>query len=248
MTIGRTLRIAAAIAILVGGLVHLDLYFDGYRAIPDIGRSFLLNAVASGVVAAAVAVRSEWFVRVAGIVLAAGTIVAFAISRQGDGLFDFRERGLEPSPQAALALAVEIAAIVLLALTFVPAFGGRDVPSRLPLLGVSGAVAAVVMIGFGVSAAQDGGGSAPAAAAGAASVSITDFSFRAPEIAVARGTTVTWTNEDGVNHSVNATDGTFDSARLKTGETFAFTFDADGTFSYVCNIHPDMTGTIVVSG
>ena len=286
MSVGRLLRIAAAVSIVIGGLIHLDLYFDGYRAIPDIGRSFMLNAIASGVIAAVVAVRSEWYVRLAGIGIAVGTIIAFVLSRQGDGLFDFREQGLNPSPQAGLALFVEIAAIVLLGLTFIPALANRDASFGLPILGVSAAVVAVVMIGFGASAASDDGsssssssnesaptttvagggtvttvpgstvpgattttvpgGAAPAASAGA--VSIKDFSFQAPELDIAKGTTVTWTNDDGVGHSVNASDGSFDSERLEQGDTFEFTFDTDGEFAYVCDIHPYMAGTIVVSG
>ena len=87
MSNGRLLRVAAALALLIGGLIHLDLYFGGYRTIPDIGRSFMVNSIASGVVAAAVAARREWLVRVAGIGLAIGTLAAFALSRRGDGLF-----------------------------------------------------------------------------------------------------------------------------------------------------------------
>ena len=285
MSVGRILRIAAAIAILIGGLVHLDLYFDGYRAIPDIGRSFMLNAIASGIIAAAVAARSEWFVRAAGIGLAVGTIIGFVLSRQGDGLFDFREQGLNPSPQAGLSLFVEIAAIILLALTFVPALANKDASFKLPILGATAAIAAIVMIAFGASAASDDGSSASssdtappttpasdetattvpeqttvpgettttvaggeAPAAGAQAVEIKDFAFAPPTLEVAKGTTVTWTNGDGVGHSVNASDGTFDSEKLDQGATFDHTFDADGEFAYVCDIHPYMAGTITVSG
>jgi len=50
--IGTGLRLVAAVAILIGGLVHLQLYLDGYRDFPDanLGRSFLLNVVASVIV------------------------------------------------------------------------------------------------------------------------------------------------------------------------------------------------------
>ena len=288
MSMGRILRIAAAVAILIAGLIHLDLYFDGYRAIPDIGRSFMLNAVASAVIAAAVAARREWFVRAAGIGYAVATIIAFALSRRGDGLFDFREQGLNPSPQAGLSLFVEIAAIVLLAATFIPALANRDASFRLPILGGTAAVAAVVMIAFGASAAADDGsaasgdaaptsGDAPsgaettapttvpgqttvpgettttvaggaAPAAGSQAVEISGFAFAPPALEVAAGTTVGWTNGDGVGHSVNASDGSFDSERLEQGDAFEHTFDTAGEFSYVCDIHPYMTGTITVTG
>ncbi len=245
MSIARVMRIGAAIAILVGGLVHLHLYFDGYRDIPDIGRSFMLNAIASGAIAAALAARRDWFIRLAGIGLAVGTIVAFILSRQGDGLFDFRERGLNPSPQAALALFVEITAIVLIGLTFVPAIAGQDADFGLPVLGAAVVVALVAMIGFGAVAASDDGSPA---AGGPAAVAIAGFSFKDKELTVANGSTVTWTNEDGVGHSVNAVDDTFNSERLSEGDTFDFEFATAGEFAYRCDIHPYMEGTIIVSG
>ena len=250
MTVGRILRIAAAVAILVSGLIHIDLYFDGYREIPDIGRSFMLNAIASGVIAAAVAVRREWFVRLAGIGLAASTLVAFFLSRRGDGLFDFREEGLNPSPQAALSLFVEIAAIVLLGLSFVPALANKDASFGIRALGASVAVAAVALIGYGAIAARDGGSSTSTSEtpAGPSAVSIIDFSFKAPALTVTKGTTVTWTNDDGVGHSVVAGDDTFRSERLEKGDTFEFTFETDGEFAYICGIHPYMAGTVVVGG
>ena len=99
MNLGRPLRIAAAIGLLIGGLVHLQLYFKGYRSIDKIGPSFLLNAVASGVIAAALVARKEWFVRLAGIGLAVGTIIAFILSRQDDGLFDFHEQASNRRPR-----------------------------------------------------------------------------------------------------------------------------------------------------
>ncbi len=274
MSIGRILRIAAAIALLIGGLVHLDLYFNlGYRSIPDIGRSFMLNAIASAVVAAAVAARTEWFVRLAGIGVAGGTIIAFILSRRDGGLFNFQEVGFEPSPQAGLALFVEITAIVLIGLTFIPALAVDDRSLGIPLAGVCAAVAAVVTVGFGVSAASDDGSSTAASAetaaaptestvtgestttvasgaapAGGDAVSIKDFSFQAPTLAVAAGTTVTWTNDDGVGHSVNAKDDSFNSERLSQGDTFQFAFETAGEFAYVCDIHPYMAATITVSG
>lgn len=78
-------------------------------------------------------------------------------------------------------------------------------------------------------------------------ITIADFSFSGvTEVAV--GTTVVVTNTDGTPHTWTAEDGTFDSGSLGPDETFEFTFDEAGTFSYFCNFHPSMTGTIVVTG
>ena len=66
MRLGHALRLGGAVALLVGGLAHLDLYLGGYRSagsVPAFGRGIFLNALVSVVVAVAVAVRSEWLPR-----------------------------------------------------------------------------------------------------------------------------------------------------------------------------------------
>ncbi len=35
---------------------------------------------------------------------------------------------------------------------------------------------------------------------------------------------------------------------LSPGDSFSFTFDRPGTYTYFCSIHPNMKGTIVVQG
>jgi plastocyanin len=84
------------------------------------------------------------------------------------------------------------------------------------------------------------------ASASGTEVAIQGFAFLPASIEVATGTTVTWTNGDAVGHTATAGDGSFDSGTLSPGATFAHTFDAVGTFTYGCAIHPNMTGTIVV--
>jgi hypothetical protein len=114
-------RVLAAALVLVGGYIHVKLYFDGYRDIPDanLGRSFLLNAAAALVVAVAlVAWRNVWAL-VAGLALVDATLVGFGLSRTSRGIFGFTESGFQPSPEAAISVIVEIgAAVVLLALLY----------------------------------------------------------------------------------------------------------------------------------
>jgi plastocyanin len=62
------------------------------------------------------------------------------------------------------------------------------------------------------------------------------------------GTTVTWTNDDDIPHTVVATNGAFRSKVLDTGEHFSFTFAKAGEFHYFCSIHPHMTGIVIVKG
>ena len=114
---GTRLTTAGALSLAVGGFVHLCLYRHGYRSIPDIGALFAANVVASAAMAAALLVRRDLLVRLAGIAVAAGTLAAFAVSRTGGGLLHFREIGLLPSPQAGIALAAELAAFVILGIT-----------------------------------------------------------------------------------------------------------------------------------
>jgi hypothetical protein len=117
----RWLAHASALLIAVGGYVHLCLYRHGYRTIPTIGVSFLLTVIASGLLALGLLVlrgRGDRLVRLAGIALSAGTLAAFALSRTSAGLFNFREIGFQPSPQAALAVLTEGSALLLLLGTF----------------------------------------------------------------------------------------------------------------------------------
>lgn len=244
MNIARPLRIAAAIALLVGGLVHLQLYFRGYRSIDKIGPSFLLNAIASGALAAVLVARKEWLVRLAGIGVATGTLVAFIISRQGNGLFDFREQGLKPSPEAIIALLVEIAVIVLLAATFLPSVTDAvDAPAKV--IGFSTAVAAIAFVGLGAYWSGHYDTSTKAAGGG---VHIANFAFGPTIFTVSAGSTVTWTNDDSVDHTIVATDASFVSKNIGKGKTFDHTFGTAGTVTYVCGIHPQMHGTITVTG
>ncbi len=73
---------------------------------------------------------------------------------------------------------------------------------------------------------------------------IKNFSFSPNVLTIKKGTTVTWTNQDSVVHTIKS--DTFNSSDLSQGDRFQFTFNNSGTFNYSCGIHPNMTGTIVV--
>jgi plastocyanin len=70
--------------------------------------------------------------------------------------------------------------------------------------------------------------------------------FSPATITVALGTTVKWTNKDGVTHNVTSDDGVFTSPNIINNGTFTYTFSVAGTFPYHCTIHPSMTATIIV--
>lgn len=82
---------------------------------------------------------------------------------------------------------------------------------------------------------------------GSADITIDNFAFSGAT-SVTVGTTVTATNEDGVTHTWTSGDGVWDSGGLTRGESFEFTFEEAGEYSYFCTIHPTMEGTITVEG
>ena len=66
---------------------------------------------------------------------------------------------------------------------------------------------------------------------------------------IANGTTVTWTNLDGITHTSTSdasSSETWSSGSVASNGTFSHQFNTNGTFPYHCAIHPAMHGTIVV--
>ncbi len=61
------------------------------------------------------------------------------------------------------------------------------------------------------------------------------------------GDTITWTNNDGYDHTVTSNTGEFDSGRFGKGESFSFTFTKVGTYNYYCTLHTFMTAKVVVT-
>jgi plastocyanin len=85
-----------------------------------------------------------------------------------------------------------------------------------------------------------------APAAPAATVHIINFKFVPATLAVAPGTTVTFVNDDQEPHTVTATDKSFDSEGLDTNKKWTHAFAKAGTYTYFCEMHPYMHGTVSV--
>jgi plastocyanin len=77
-------------------------------------------------------------------------------------------------------------------------------------------------------------------------VSLVNLAFSPATLTVKVGTTITWTNNDSMTHTVTSDNGVFDSGNLTPGQTFSYTFNNAGTFTYHCVIHSYMKGTIIV--
>ncbi len=77
-----------------------------------------------------------------------------------------------------------------------------------------------------------------------AEINIEDDAFEPETIVIKKGSTVVWKNLDEIAHAVASKD--FSSNVLATGGNFKWTFKDEGTFDYLCSIHPYMSGKIVV--
>lgn len=77
------------------------------------------------------------------------------------------------------------------------------------------------------------------------STNLGDKAYQPNPIEVFVGSSVSWTNDDRIVHSVTAI-GEFDSGVMQPDEVFEYTFDKVGGFDYYCMLHPSMVGRLVV--
>jgi amicyanin len=111
----------------------------------------------------------------------------------------------------------------------------RFTPGRAVVVGLLLGPAVGALLAFGAVAAQEEN-----------VVTIDNFTFTAPELTVAVGTTVKWVNHDDIPHTVVDKNKAFRSKALDTDDAFSFTFASAGTFDYFCGLHPHMVGKIIV--
>jgi len=78
-------------------------------------------------------------------------------------------------------------------------------------------------------------------------VEIDNFAFSPARITVKAGTTVTWVNHDDIPHSIVCPALKMKSHPMDTDETFAYRLEQEGTFDYICGLHPHMHGQVVVA-
>jgi plastocyanin len=106
------------------------------------------------------------------------------------------------------------------------------------------AAIATLLVGCG------GGSSSAPTTLGPNDVLVANFSFSPATLTVTAGTTVTWRfDEPSAPHNVVSltTPVLFNSGTPKGTGTYSFTFTTPGTYPYVCQVHPSMKGTIVVT-
>jgi plastocyanin len=79
------------------------------------------------------------------------------------------------------------------------------------------------------------------------SVGISNFSFRPAQARARLGQVVVWKNLDSEPHTAVSLDGAFRSPALDQGESFTWTPARAGSYRYICGIHPQMTGVVIVT-
>ncbi|MDQ6606115.1 MAG: cupredoxin family copper-binding protein [Actinomycetota bacterium] len=120
---------------------------------------------------------------------------------------------------------------------------------RIKSLALPGLAVIVVGAGglaLGHSRREPSGGSAVVVRGQSAHLEIASYAFTPAALTVKSGTQITVTNHDQTAHTATANSGSFDSGTLKPGQAARFTVTKPGTYTYICQFHAFMTGTIKV--
>jgi plastocyanin len=131
-------------------------------------------------------------------------------------------------------------------------FPGADGPVAMDGMVITPAFKVTSGASQGAAPGQDTAASQGAVAGQPAAIKLVNFKFTPAQLTVKVGTTVVWTSEDNVPHTVTADDGSFDSGNLQKGDSFKFTFTKAGKYPYYCSYHGaagggGMSGTITVT-
>ena len=118
----NVLAVAGAALMVWSGVIHLQLWSDGYRSISVIGPLFLIQGAGSIVLAVALAVFRRVFLLAAGAVTMAATAAGLLLSASV-GLFGYQES--LAVPYAMSSLTVEFAGAAVLAAAAAIVLAGR---------------------------------------------------------------------------------------------------------------------------
>ena len=77
-------------------------------------------------------------------------------------------------------------------------------------------------------------------------VTIGDNFYDPDALTIGLGDTVTWINSGTAPEGHTVTGSAFDSGVIEEGGSFSQRFASAGVFDYICELHDDMTGTVVV--
>lgn len=129
-------------------------------------------------------------------------------------------------------------------------------PSRAMAILLAGVIAVLgLVVSYGSAAGSTGVGGSTDVGHRIAVVStilpntivIKNFVFGSASLVVAPGTKISIVNQDRAPHTITAVNKSFDTGTVPGGQRGEFTApNTPGTYSYVCTIHPSMTGTLIV--
>jgi plastocyanin len=115
---------------------------------------------------------------------------------------------------------------------------------------VVGVLAAAGMA-IAVAGATAGGDRTTASAAANVTITAHDFFFEPSTVTIQVGDTVTWTNEQGL-HNVLLGDSRLNAPGFPQDPSWnpppQQTFTTAGSYTFLCEVHPGMTGTVNVQG
>lgn len=77
-------------------------------------------------------------------------------------------------------------------------------------------------------------------------MAIRNYSYTPATITVKTGTKVTFTNHDQTAHTATSSTPGFDTGTVKPGHSATVDLTKPGTYTYYCQFHAFMRGTIVV--
>jgi plastocyanin len=102
--------------------------------------------------------------------------------------------------------------------------------------------------GSSSSTAAKSSAAAPVAplAAGKVAVKISGYAFAPASVTVAVGSSITFTNHDATAHTATSNKPAFDTGTVKPGQSATMTLRKPGTYTYYCQFHAFMQGTVIV--
>jgi plastocyanin len=222
-------------ALAFSAAVHGCLAPEHLREEPLLGALFVVGAIVELALVAILATRPSRSAIAAATLSLGGMLVAYL------PFVLLRLPGFPMTPEPLERVALLTKGVELVGLAVGLTLWLRPVPLSRRL-----APAAATILAACVAAAVAAPPSLADSTGAERNVDIPGTSFSPDALTVLVGDTVTWTNHDGMTHTVTADRGEFDSDRLEPGERFASTFLQPGVYRYHCRIHRFMHGEIDV--
>lgn len=137
------------------------------------------------------------------------------------------------------------------------ACGGSATPSPSASTAAAPSTAASEAAGGSAGASAGAGGSggaggalscatAPSGSTATVNVTIQNFQFSPQPVQAKVGDIVAWTNKDSAPHSATMDDGSCDTDTINANASAMLVFNAPGTYTYHCKIHPGQMKDVTV--